>query len=295
MSDSVIEISQLRKSYRVGFMQKSVEVLKGVTFSIPKGKITGFLGKNGAGKTTTIKCILQLALHNQGTIRYFGKPELTNDIKNKIGFLPERPYFYEYLTGSEFLRFYGEISTRMDRSQLNKRIDELLELVELRHAKDRPLRNYSKGMLQRVGIAQALIHHPEFVIFDEPMSGLDPDGRYTVTQIIRETAARGTTVFFSSHLLHDAELICQNLVVMKDGGVIYQGEMQSLLGQLQHGYRIRYSSNSRLVDEIVGNPEQLQVKIDDLRRQKIDILEVGSLKPSLEEAFVKISHHGVIP
>ncbi|MBX9769486.1 MAG: ATP-binding cassette domain-containing protein, partial [Bdellovibrionales bacterium] len=103
----------MRKSYRIGFLQKSVEVLKGVSFSIPKGKVTGFLGKNGAGKTTTIKCILQLALHTEGTIKYFGETQLTNEIKNKIGFLPERPYFYEYLTGTEFLRFYGEISTQL--------------------------------------------------------------------------------------------------------------------------------------------------------------------------------------
>ncbi|MBX9766599.1 MAG: ABC transporter ATP-binding protein [Bdellovibrionales bacterium] len=292
MSDSVVEISDLRKSYRVGFFQKSVEVLKGVTFSIPKGTVTGFLGKNGAGKTTTIKCVLQLALHSSGTIRYFGQSQLTSEIKNKIGFLPERPYFYEYLTGQEFLRFYGEISTQLDRKALNSRIDELLELVELQHAKNRPLRNYSKGMLQRVGIAQALIHKPEFVIFDEPMSGLDPDGRYTVNNIIKETAARGTTVFFSSHLLHDAEQICQNLVVMKDGLVIYQGGMEALLSRLQTGYRISYASGQARSEEIVESPEALQLKIDDLRRNRIDILEVGSLKPSLEEAFVKISHTG---
>lgn len=292
MGESVIEIANLRKSYRVGFLQKSVEVLKGVTFSIPKGKVTGFLGKNGAGKTTTIKCILQLALHTEGTIKYFGQPQLTNEIKNKIGFLPERPYFYEYLTGAEFLRFYGEISTRLSGKELNLRIQELLDLVELRQAQDKPLRNYSKGMLQRVGIAQALIHNPEFVIFDEPMSGLDPDGRYTVNQIIKETAARGTTVFFSSHLLHDAELICENLVVMKDGGVIYEGAMMDLFARLQKGYRIRYSDRQNVLDEVVDSPEHLQLKIDDLRKRRFDILEVGSLKPSLEEAFVKISTTG---
>ena len=184
--NKVVEVLGLKKSYRSPMTRKKVEALKDVSFSIYAGVITGFLGANGAGKTTTIKCLLELAFADAGEFRFFGKKGLSNEAKAKIGFLPERPYFYDYLTGREFLKFYGQLSGRIARVDLDKRASVLLDRVGLSHAGDRPLRGYSKGMLQRIGIAQALIHKPEFIILDEPMTGLDPDGRHEVREIIRE-------------------------------------------------------------------------------------------------------------
>ena len=170
--ETILSVRNLKKSYRKGAFGKPVNALKGVSFDVQAGSITGFLGANGAGKTTTIKCLLGLSLPDSGEVRFFGSPELTADSKRRIGFLPERPYFYEYLTGREFLKFYGQLSARISSSELNQRIDNLLKRVGLQFAGDRQLRGYSKGMLQRVGIAQALVHRPDFIILDEPMTGL---------------------------------------------------------------------------------------------------------------------------
>ena len=224
---NLLTVDRLSKSYQRGF--KSTEVLREMSFSIPEGKITGFIGANGAGKTTAMKCILGFCKYSQGTISYFGSEGLTNQIKQKLGFLPERPYFYEFLTGSEILQFYASLSGMKNRTQILERIDELFKKMDLSFAKDRPLSSYSKGMMQKVGVAQALIHRPQLVILDEPMSGLDPDGRYSITEIIREIAKDGTAVFFSSHLLNDAEKVCDRLVLINAGKTQFEGEVKELL------------------------------------------------------------------
>lgn len=229
---SILKVENLKKSFKKGFIPKTQQVLKGISFKLEPGTITGFLGANGAGKTTTMKCLLGLAFPDSGDIRFFGDQVLGPEVKRRIGFLPERPYFYEYLTGSEFLRFYGQLSGDFTRNDLNSRIEHLLKRVDLWHAKDKKLRAYSKGMLQKIGVAQALIHKPELVILDEPKSGLDPDGRFYLSEIIKETAKEGASIFFSSHLLHDAEQLCQNLVIMKDGMVIYEGGTEALLKKM---------------------------------------------------------------
>ncbi len=288
MATPVLEIIDLKKTYKRGFGSKPVHALKGVTFTIQPGTITGFLGANGAGKTTTIKCLLELSLADSGKILYFGHQGLTNEAKSKIGFLPERPYFYDYLTGVEFLRFYGQLSNRLKAADLEQRIKDLLNRVGLTHAGDRQLRSYSKGMLQRVGIAQALIHRPEFIILDEPQTGLDPDGRFEVREIIRETASEGTAVFFSSHLLPDAEQLCQDLVIYKQGEMIYNGTTQSLLGQAGKGFRVTYYQDGKLHEADAGTQGELQVLIDQTRQRRGEIREVRPLRLSLEEVFMNI-------
>jgi len=284
---SVLRVENLKKTYRRHRTQ--IQALKGINFKIEAGTVTGFLGANGAGKTTTIKCLLELAYADEGQIFYFEKQGLSNEVKSRIGFLPERPYFYEYLTGQEFLRFYGEISTRLSRRDLQQRIQDLLKRVGLESASDRQLRSYSKGMLQRVGIAQALIHDPEFVILDEPMTGLDPDGRYEVREIIRETAARGTAVFFSSHLLPDAEQSCDHLVILKLGELIYQGPTETLLSQTSSQFEIVWQEDASLKSELVRSAQDLQKRIDELRKKSLTIIEVKPTRLTLEEAFVKIA------
>jgi ABC-2 type transport system ATP-binding protein len=281
-----LEIEGLKKTFRSGFFRHKVQILHGVNFAIKRNSITGFLGKNGTGKTTTIKCALGLNLFDEGVIKYFGKEGLTSEVKSLLGFLPERPYFYDYLTAFEFLNFYGRISGRIHSNDLNKRIDEMLEKVNLSHARDRQLRNFSKGMLQRIGIAQALIHRPKFVILDEPMSGLDPDGRFMVAEVIREVANQGTTVFFSSHLLHDMESLCTELVILNKGKTIFSGPTQKFLGDLRTGMKLLYRDKNELKSEVLADSDALQTRIDQLRDSKIEIVEVKSERPTLEEAFV---------
>lgn len=287
---SVLKVKALKKSYKTGFIPRPQEVLKGIDFSIEPGKITGFLGANGAGKTTTMKCILGLCKPDSGDIKYFNNQYLDSSVKSRIGFLPERPYFYEYLTGEEFLIFYGQLSTNLKKKDLKLRINSLLKKVDLLHAKDKALRGYSKGMLQKIGFAQALIHDPDFVILDEPMSGLDPDGRYYLSELIKEVAHHeGKAVFFSSHLLPDAEKLCQNLVIIKNGKVVYEGETLKLIERVNRGYEVVYSKENSLEKALVDDEKQLQGKIDLIRKDNLNILEIKKLNMSLEEAFVNIA------
>lgn len=290
MAETVLEIKGLTKSFSSGFIPKKNQILNGVNFSIPAGSITGFLGSNGCGKTTTIKCILNLIFADSGEIHYFGQPELNREILKKIGFLPERPYFYSYLTGAEFLFFYAELSGAFNsRTEISERIDVLLKRVGLGHARNRLLKDYSKGMLQRVGIAQALIHRPKLIILDEPVSGLDPDGRIEVSNIIRETAKEGTAVFFSSHLLPDAEKICDRLVIMKKGSIVYEGSTKDLLEQASLGWSVTFTDRDKKINSVtVGSLSLLQQEIDQVRKAGQEILEVKKEHSSLEEAFRKL-------
>lgn len=307
--ETVLEVRNLKKSYKVPFSNKKVEALKGVSFKIEAGTITGFLGANGAGKSTTIKCLLELSFADAGEIFYFGTKGLSKEVKSRIGFLPEHPYFYDYLTGREFLKFYGELSSRISSRVLQSRIVEILERVGLAHAVDRPLRGYSKGMLQRIGIAQALIHQPEFIILDEPMTGLDPDGRNEVRDIIREVAGRGTAVFFSSHLLPDAETLCDSLVILKKGDLIYHGRTDTLMKQMISQWKILYRSSTAmnenpihefkkndsfdittgLFTRVLDSEVAVQSGIDEIRKAGLLVVEVAPVRVSLEEIFTKIA------
>jgi ABC-2 type transport system ATP-binding protein len=290
---NVLNVEGLFKSYRKGF-KRSPLILNDVSFSIEAGKVTGFLGSNGAGKTTTLKCILDLAVPDKGKIIFFEKGPLTVETKSHLGFLPERPYFYEYLTGQEFLRFYGELSTKLKTVDLKSRINLLLKKVNLAHAGNRQLRTYSKGMLQRIGVAQALIHEPKFIILDEPMAGLDPDGRMEIAKIIEETAKAGSAVFFSSHLIHDAEALCHNLVIVKSGKVAYHGSTKALLEGLHSGYKVTYSDVKSMGYGTISvqSLSDLQKSIDELRKTRSEILEVRTNRSSLEDAFAKIGAGG---
>lgn len=293
---SVIRVENLRKSYRSGFYLRPTEVLKGVSFTVNSGSITGFLGGNGAGKTTTMKCLLGLCFPDSGTIEYFGEPQLSNSVKSRIGFLPEHPYFYSYLTGKEFLIFYGQISTRLSKKSLIERIEKLLKRVDLYHARDVRLRGYSKGMLQKIGLAQALIHEPEFVILDEPMSGLDPDGRMAMAQLIQETASQGHAVFFSSHLLHDVQRLCEKLVILSGGVVVFEGPQEELLANMTEGYEVTIARDGKTTRHKLSDASTLQSFLAAAIQKNDSILEVRPLRGSLEEAFIeKALRRGVKP
>ena len=216
-----LEVSQLGKTFPVGLGKPDKTVLTDVTFQVPAGKTTGFVGGNGQGKTTTLKCILQFVFADKGEVRYWGRP-FGRDVQARIGFLPERPYYYDFLTAAEFLEFHWRLAGRK-KSELPPRLKAILEQVELESAAHQRIRSFSKGMLQRLGIAQALLCEPDLLILDEPMSGLDPDGRLLVKDILREQKQKGTTIFFSSHLLADMDELCDHLVVIDKGRCLFNG------------------------------------------------------------------------
>ena len=229
MADA-IRIRDLRKNFRLGFIPKTRPVLKGITFSVREGEIFGYLGPNGAGKTTTIKCLLGLIRPDAGTVDIFGRSSLSPRSRETLGFLPENPYFYDYLTAREFLAFTADLFglARRDKAE---RIARLLKLVGLERAADLPLRKYSRGMLQRAGLAQALINDPRLVILDEPLGGMDPLGRKEIRDIIVRFKDEGKTVFFTSHILQDIEMICDRVAIIVGGRIVKEGALRDLVSE----------------------------------------------------------------
>ncbi len=240
MPEPVLEIEGLRKTYKGHLSLTSREVIRGLDLTIERSEVFGLLGQNGAGKTTTIKTILSLIFPDAGRIRIFGQEHTRVALRRRIGFLPENPFFYEYLTGREFLDFYGQLFGYA-RAERRARSEDVLERVGMTGRADLPLRKYSKGMLQRIGMAQALINDPDFVILDEPMSGLDPIGRREFRDIILDLKARGRTVFFSSHILSDAEAICDRVGILKEGRIGISGRLSDLLSPSVRSWEVTWA------------------------------------------------------
>lgn len=224
-----IRTENLGKTYLSGFLRRPFVGLEGLTLEVPAGVSFGFVGPNGAGKTTTIKILMGLQRATAGKAWIFGAPIDRPESRRSVGFMPERPYFYEHLTAWEFMDFYARLS-EVPVSGRNARIDALLTRVGLERFRNVPLRKYSKGMLQRAGIAQALVADPDLVVLDEPMSGLDPLGRVLVRDIILEERRRGKTVFFSSHILSDVESICDRVAIVVGGALRGLGTLPELIG-----------------------------------------------------------------
>lgn len=229
MSESILKVKSLEKSFKGDVFVKPKKVLHGVEFSVLKGKTTGFIGVNGAGKTTTIRCVLGFIHPDQGQVEFFNGLKWSEAVQSRLGFLPERPYFYDFLTGLEFLKFHWDLVPNKQFPNFLERAESVLKQVDLLHAKNSRLRTYSKGMLQRIGFAQSILHHPDLLILDEPMSGLDPDGRKIMKDIFKQVADSGTTIFFSSHLLQDMEELCDQLVILDQGRTCYEGSKQSFM------------------------------------------------------------------
>ncbi|KHD89943.1 MAG: phosphonate ABC transporter ATP-binding protein [Bdellovibrio sp. ArHS] len=229
---SVLTVRNLNKTFKGGLFEKDRHVLRDVSFALPEGQTSGFVGSNGSGKTTSIKCLFDFIRPDSGEILFFGR-SLSSEIKTRIGYLPERPYLYEFLTGMEFLKLHWNLCYGSSLKGFYERAHEALKKVDLMEAKDRRLRTYSKGMLQRIGIAQAILTRPDLLILDEPMSGLDPDGRAMVKDILREEQKRGVSLFFSSHLLQDMEELCSHLVVINRGQILYDGVLTAFMSEFQ--------------------------------------------------------------
>jgi len=228
VTEHVIHVEHLAKVFRQGFWRKRVEALCGVTFSVPRGCIFGFLGPNGAGKTTTIKILTGLIASSSGRATLMGKQVPAPDVMKHVGFLPENPYVYPYLTPYEFVSMCGRLSG-LSGARLRKRTEAVLDRVGIAYAADRPVQRLSKGMLQRACLGAALVAEPDVLILDEPMSGLDPVGRKEVRDIILEERAKGRTVFFSSHILSDVESLCDQVTILRKGKVVVEGRILDLL------------------------------------------------------------------
>jgi ABC-2 type transport system ATP-binding protein len=225
---NVLELSGISKSYRTHLSLRKYWILRDLSFEVRAGEIFGFIGTNGAGKTTTIKLALGLLTPDSGSVRIFGEDAGRPQARRRLGFLPENPYFYDYLTGSEFLDFHARLHG-FRQPERQRRVHDMLERVGLGNRGDRQLRLFSKGMLQRIGLAQALINDPDLVILDEPMSGLDPIGRRDVRDLILDLKRRGRTVFFSTHILSDTELICDRVGMLVRGSLKAVGPVEDLV------------------------------------------------------------------
>ncbi|MCB9526550.1 MAG: ABC transporter ATP-binding protein [Myxococcales bacterium] len=246
MSAPALQVQDLVKTFDVGFLgavpgvrrltrgwnlkgiAQRVEAVRGLSLTVAPGQTFGFLGPNGAGKTTTIKMLMGLIHPTSGGGTLLGEPLGSKAARARLGFLPEHPYFYEYLKPLEFLDFYGSLFNMTARER-KRRAEALIDRVGLQHAINRPIRKFSKGMVQRIGVAQALINDPDLVVLDEPMSGLDPMGRKDVRDIITDLRAKGKTVFFSSHILQDVELICDRVAIVTHGRVRAEGPLDELM------------------------------------------------------------------
>jgi ABC-2 type transport system ATP-binding protein len=234
-----IQIEDVTKRYRTGKL-KSVLALDRVSLTVAQGEVFGFLGPNGAGKTSLIKVLVGIMGADSGTCRILGQDTRTRASKLNLGYLPERPYFHEFLTSAEFLRFHGRL-LGMSGDEIDARIPVLLEKVDLTRARDQRLRTFSKGMLQRIGFAQALLHDPAVLVLDEPMSGLDPVGRREVRDIITAIATTGKTIFFSTHIIHDVEVICTAVGFISGGKLKGEGNIERLLGKTVRSVEVRFN------------------------------------------------------
>jgi ABC-type multidrug transport system, ATPase component len=306
----IIEIENLTKDYETGFWKKKkVRALDGLNLQVESGQIFGFLGGNGAGKTTTIKILMSLIFATAGRAKILGEDISNVQMHRRIGYCPENPYFYDYLTARELITYFAELFG-YDRAQQKRKTEELLTRVGL-DEKDwnKQLRKFSKGMLQRVGLAQALINDPEIVFLDEPMSGLDPIGRREVRELIAELREKGITVFMSTHILSDIEALCDRVAILRKGKLAATGRLDDLLTESgeNQGFEINLKNISTLElkekisdiggAEIFAKPNGVSVQV--LDEQDVErilnaskslggkLVSVQPVKQSLEELFVK--------
>jgi len=299
---NAIEIQGLEKTYSVGFWRKQPKcALKPLHLTVPNGEVFGFLGPNGAGKTTTLKLLMGLMYPTAGSARILGMEINDPRMKAQIGFLPEQPYFYDYLTARELLTYYGKLSGVATR-ELPQRIAAVLDRVGLTSASATQLRKFSKGMLQRAGIAQAILHDPKVVFLDEPMSGLDPMGRREVRDLMVQLKQEGKTIFFSTHILSDAEALCDRVAVLHQGELRGIGTVADLTSKTQGKVEITWHGSlfpSALqalgaTSQVSGdtmraemNDSQLDAAIDILRRERCRIISIVPVRGTLEEYFLQ--------
>ena len=301
----IVEVDGIVKDFRPGMGLRRKRVLQGISFEVQRGEVFGFLGPNGAGKTTTLKVLMGLIHPDAGHARVLGHDVGKAEYRRHVGFLPENPSFYDYLTGEEFLDFYARVSG-VPQVLRCPRIERLLGEVGLPHARTARLRTYSKGMLQRIGIAQAIIHDPEIVFLDEPMSGLDPIGRKEVRDLILRLHSEGKTIFMNSHVLSDVEALCHRVAILVKGQIRFQGRVGDFLTERASDIvlqcvppELALRVEERFGASISGQAERVELRVPEKRVPDVLQLaiaagaEIHSVTPhrvSLEEVFLSAVH-----
>jgi len=304
VSEALIRVEALHKEFRLGLLRKRVTAVRGVSFAVERGDIFGFLGPNGAGKTTTIKMLTGLIAPTGGSATIFGETVPSPHAMRRVGFLPENPYIYPYLTPTEFVELCARLSGLSSRAARD-RSRTVLEQVGILYAADRPVGRLSKGMLQRTGLAAALVADPELLILDEPMSGLDPVGRKEVRDLIVEERRRGRTIFFSTHILNDVETLCDRVTILRRGQVVVSGRLGELLNRevrrtdivllgASEELESRLAATGRAVRRdgerlVVEAPGQASVKevLEAALAAGASVLEVAPRHETLEDLFVR--------
>jgi len=304
VAEALIRVEGLSKEFRLGLFRRRVVAVRGVSFEVARGDIFGFLGPNGAGKTTTIKMLTGLIQATGGRATIFGEPVPSSRAMAKVGFLPENPYVYPYLTPSEFVELCARLSGLSARAARD-RTATVLGQVGIAYAADRPVRRLSKGMLQRTGLAAALVADPELLILDEPMSGLDPVGRKEVRDLIFDERRRGRTIFFSTHILSDVETLCDRVTILRQGEVVVSGRLDELLNRAARrtdvvlsgasGELERELSGSGLTTNRASDRLVVETSGDDVVKRVLEralaagatVLEVTPRQETLEDLFVR--------
>lgn len=295
-----IEVHELKKTFRKPFSGRMVEAVKGVSFTVKKGEVFGFVGPNGAGKTTCIKMLTGLIFASSGSAKIFGHAVPSPEAMQRVGFVPENPYIYPYLTPREFVDHCGRLSGVRDHT----RVEEVIARVGMSEAIDRPVRALSKGMTQRVALAAALVHDPDLLILDEPMSGLDPVGRKDVRDLILEERARKKTVFFSTHILGDVETLCDRVCILRKGEVVVSGALAELLDRSAQRSEIAIENANGALESALGAIGSLRkagvqilldVESEEAKKRALEavlahgatIASIASRRETLEELFVR--------
>jgi ABC-2 type transport system ATP-binding protein len=306
----VVEVQGLTKDYEVGaLVKKKRRALSDLTLSVDEGETFGLIGPNGAGKSTTLKLLMGLIFPTGGTARLLGKPVGDVDVKAQLGYLPENPYFYDYLTGHELLDYFGRLFD-IDVEDRKARIKNLLERVGLVEAADLQLRKYSKGMTQRLGIAQALLNNPRLVFLDEPMSGLDPMGRRDMTNLIRELRGEGVTVVFASHILPDVEALCDRVAILNLGKLVREGRLSDILDVSVDAIEVTVEYLDDVAREKLqpiarkvglegshtrlefSDPKDVDQALEVIRGQGLRLVSLHPVKQTLEQYFVSQVNEG---
>jgi ABC-2 type transport system ATP-binding protein len=283
MSEPAVAVHSLTKVFPIPFRRTKLVAVRGLNLEVAPGQVYGLLGPNGSGKSTTLKIILGLVTATTGTAKIFGRDSHEVRSREAVGFLPENPYFYKYLTGEETLRFFGKLCGLHGR-RLQARCDELLALVSLEEARDRRLGGYSKGMLQRIGLAQALIQEPRLVVLDEPTAGVDPAGSREIRDLILDLKRRGITVLLSSHLLAQVQEICDRVGILAHGVLVREGQVEELLA---------IENQTELILEN-ATPEILAQIADLLAKSNTRLVEQRQPQTTLEGLFLEATKPGPV-
>ncbi len=277
-----VEITNLKKDFQTSFRKQMLRAVDGVSIKIMPGEVYGLIGPNGSGKSTTMKALLGLVAPTSGTCAIFGKDSLKVDSRNDVGFLPENPYFYKHLSGAETLQFYGRLCGLKGKS-LENRVSELLALVDLEDARDRRLGGYSKGMLQRIGLAQALVQEPRLVILDEPTAGVDPIGSRQIRDLILKLKERGITVFLCSHLLEQVQEVCDTVGIIFKGKLVKEGRLDDLIAIEDQTEIILQDAGPELISQITALVGQ---------SAEASLVRTGKPRTTLERLFLRETNRG---